>query len=311
MISIVQSGTVFGIMLGFTLSTIIGKTHWAICFLIEAGLLTILCIIFFLLPQIYFSNNYIVIDGSDNELKQMNGGHDNNNQNVFAKLWINIGVIFKEYVFLFTCLSNCVIFFGITVITYWSPNYIENVLHEKRDYIILGVFTAIAVTAPPTGYVVGAFQGTKIGGYVSKYAIIICVICSGISVVFAMVVVASTNLAYYFVMSWMYLFATGVMVPLKTGIMISSLPERIRCDGFTITNFFLNVIGNLPASVVYGSIYEHTKKKVPWFALFITMSTNLLGFAFIIIAAVFRFKKENTVHIIEEKHNNDNSIKQD
>ena len=106
-----------------------------------------------------------------------------------------------------------------------------------------------------------AFLGTKIGGYVSKYAIIICVIFSGISVVFAMVVVASTNLVYYLVMTWMYLFATGVMVPLKTGIMISSLPERIRCDGFTITNFFLNVIGNLPASVVYGSIFEHTKKK--------------------------------------------------
>lgn len=83
-----------------------------------------------------------------------------------------------------------------------------------------------------------AFLGTKIGGYVSKYAIIICVIFSGISVVFAMVVVASTNLVYYLVMTWMYLFATGVMVPLKTGIMISSLPERIRCDGFTITNFF-------------------------------------------------------------------------
>ena len=238
MISIVQSGTVFGIMLGFTLNTIIGKTHWAICFLIEAGLLTTLGIIFFFLPQIYFSNNYIVIDGNDNELKQMEGNNGNSNQNVFAKLWINIGLIFTEYVFLFTCLSNCVIFFGITVISYWSPNYIENVLHEKREYIILGVFTAIAVTAPPTGYVVGAFLGTKIGGYVSKYAIIICVIFSGISVVFAMVVVASTNLVYYLVMTWMYLFATGVMVPLKTGIMISSLPERIRCDGFTITNFF-------------------------------------------------------------------------
>ena len=141
MISIVQSGTVFGIMLGFTLNTIIGKTHWAICFLIEAGLLTTLGIIFFFLPQIYFSNNYIVIDGNDNELKQMEGNNGNSNQNVFAKLWINIGLIFTEYVFLFTCLSNCVIFFGITVISYWSPNYIENVLHEKRDYIILGVYS--------------------------------------------------------------------------------------------------------------------------------------------------------------------------
>ena len=74
---------------------------------------------------------------------------------------------------------------------------------------------------------------------------------------------------------------------------------------------FLNVIGNLPASVVYGSIFEHTKKKMPWFALFITMSTNLLGFTFIIIAAIFRFKKKDNVNIIEEKDINDQSKKQE
>lgn len=50
---------------------------------------------------------------------------------------------------------------------------------------------------------------------------------------------------------------------------------------------------------------------MPWFALFITMSTNLLGFTFIIIAAIFRFKKKDNVNIIEGKDINDQSKKQE
>ena len=96
-----------------------------------------------------------------------------------------------------------------------------------------------------------------------------------------MIIVVSKSIVYYLIITWIYLFATGVMVPLKTGIIISCLPERLRCDWYTITNFLLNVIGNLPATFVYGAIYEKAKYSMPVFALLITMATNIIGFAFI------------------------------
>lgn len=161
---------------------------------------------------------------------------------------------------------------------------------------------------PSCGYAVGAILVTKVGGYISKKAIIICLVFSGISTTFAMIIVVSKSIVYYLIITWIYLFATGVMVPLKTGIIISSLPERLRCDWYTITNFLLNVIGNLPATFVYGAIYEKAKYSMPVFALLITMATNIIGFAFIIIATIYRWKKkdiedvkENDIEVIKEE----------
>ena len=37
---------------------------------------------------------------------------------------------------------------------------------------------------------------------------------------------------------------------------------------------------NLPATFVYGAIYEKAKYSMPVFALLITMATNIIGFAF-------------------------------
>ena len=162
------------------------------------------------------------------------------------------------------------------------------------------MFSVVCVTAPPAGYAVGAILGTKVGGYISKKAIIICLVFSGISTTFAMIIVVSKSIVYYLIITWIYLFATGVMVPLKTWIIISSLPERLRCDWYTITNFLLNVIGNLPATFVYGAIYEKAKYSMPVFALLITMATNIIGFAFIIIATIYRWKKKD-IEVIKEE----------
>ena len=112
LITIVQSGTVFGILFGFALCTVIGKTYWAVSFLIEAAILTSLGISFLFIPQIYFSNNYYVTEGNDNELKEMDhieGESNSTHRTKLSQLCHNISLIIKEYVFLFTCLSNCVI----------------------------------------------------------------------------------------------------------------------------------------------------------------------------------------------------------
>ena len=84
------------------------------------------------------------------------------------------------------------------------------------------------------------------------------------------------------------------MTPLETGIIIDALPERLRGDGFSVMNFFLNILGNLPAASVYGMIYEKTKVNFPHMAMIITMSYNIVGFVFVLLGMVFRFKKKST-----------------
>lgn len=334
MITLVQLGTPLGVVIGFGLCTLIGKTKWEYSFGIEGIILGALGILIIFFPQLYFSNNLMLIDGSNVQVKEMpNIDEEEEEQeeekkeiqettkiddqksptSLFRegkvkkkskfKFFRNIKDIICEFVFLFTGLSNSVVFFGMAVIQFWGANFMEKVLGEKSELILLYVFSAICITGPPAGVILGGVVGSKIGGYTTREAILYCVGFSAISCVFGMVVTAYSNVYYFGSMVWLYFLFSSAMVPLETGIIISALPERLRGDGFSVMNFFLNLIGNLPASSVYGLIYENTKDTHPFLAMFLTMAYNFVGLAFVILGAIFRLRKKdkNTIQAKEEE----------
>ena len=83
------------------------------------------------------------------------------------------------------------------------------------------------------------------------------------------------------------------MIPIITGSIISSLPPRLRGDGFSVMNFLLNFTGNLPASSAYGAIYEVTKDTHSTWAMMFTMAYNCVGFIFVVFAMIFRLRKKD------------------
>ena len=93
------------------------------------------------------------------------------------------------------------------------------------------------------------------------------------------------------VLMWLYICLISTMTPLETGIILNALPEELRGDGFSVMNFILNMLGNLPASSIYGIIYKNTKDKYNNMAMVITMSYNIVGFVFLLVAMVYQFKK--------------------
>ena len=76
------------------------------------------------------------------------------------------------------------------------------------------------------------------------------------------------------------------------------MENNLRGDGFALCNCILNLIGNFPASYVYSIISDlfskNLDKKEQYksfiYALIISMGYNFIGFIFILIAGVFRFK---------------------
>ena len=114
---------------------------------------------------------------------------------------------------------------------------------------------------------------------------------SFLSCVLAMIVGFCRSAIVFTVLMWLYICLISAMTPLETGIIISALPEELRGDGFSVMNFILNMLGNLPASSVYGIIYEKTKDKYSNMAMVVTMSYNIAGFVFVLIGMVYRFKK--------------------
>ena len=317
MITVTQLGLPLGIVLGFLMATLLGKENWVLCFNIEGIILGALGILCFFFPQLYFSNTLMLVDGSNDRMQEMPGKDEEEEpeipnidpdsktpSSIFKEgevrkkkrigLLENICTIMKEPVFLFTGLANSVVFFGMAVIQFWGADYMKNIVGVKDEFVLLYVFSAICITGPPAGIILGGVIGSKIGGYTVRKAIVICVGLCAMSCVFALIITLdSSHVAYFGIMVWLYFFFSGATTPLETGIVISSLPERLRGDGFSVMNFILNLIGNLPASSVYGLIYQNTKSTHNTYAMFFTMSYNVVGLIFVILGMVFRLNKND------------------
>ena len=317
MITVTQLGLPLGIVLGFLMATLLGKKNWVLCFNIEGIILGALGILCFFFPQLYFSNTLMLVDGSNDRMQEMPGKDEEEEpeipnidpdsktpSSIFKEgevrkkkrigLLENICTIMKEPVFLFTGLANSVVFFGMAVIQFWGADYMQYVVGVEDEFVLLYVFSAICITGPPAGIILGGVIGSKIGGYTVRKAIVICVGLCAMSCVFALIITLdSSHVAYFGIMVWLYFFFSGATTPLETGIVISSLPERLRGDGFSVMNFILNLIGNLPASSVYGLIYQNTKSTHNTYAMFFTMSYNVVGLIFVILGMVFRLNKND------------------
>ena len=317
MITVTQLGLPLGIVLGFLMATLLGKQNWVLCFNIEGIILGALGILCFFFPQLYFSNTLMLVDGSNDRMQEMPGKDEEEEpeipnidpdsktpSSIFKErevrkkkrigLLENICTIMKEPVFLFTGLANSVVFFGMAVIQFWGADYMKNIVGVKDEFVLLYVFSAICITGPPAGIILGGVIGSKIGGYTVRKAIVICVGLCAMSCVFALIITLdSSHVAYFGIMVWLYFFFSGATTPLETGIVISSLPERLRGDGFSVMNFILNLIGNLPASSVYGLIYQNTEHTHNTYAMFFTMSYNVVGLIFVILGMVFRLNKND------------------
>ena len=317
MITVTQLGLPLGIVLGFLMATLLGKQNWVLCFNIEGIILGALGILCFFFPQLYFSNTLMLVDGSNDRMQEMPGKDEEEEpeipnidpdsktpSSIFKEgevrkkkrigLLENICTIMKEPVFLFTGLANSVVFFGMAVIQFWGADYMQYVVGVEDEFVLLYVFSAICITGPPAGIILGGVIGSKIGGYTVRKAIVICVGLCAMSCVFALIITLdSSHVAYFGIMVWLYFFFSGATTPLETGIVISSLPERLRGDGFSVMNFILNLIGNLPASSVYGLIYQNTEHTHNTYAMFFTMSYNVVGLIFVILGMVFRLNKND------------------
>jgi len=83
------------------------------------------------------------------------------------------------------------------------------------------------------------------------------------------------------------------MIPNLVGVIISSIPNELRASGNSITNFFTNLIGYLPAPYFYSLIFDSTKDFNSKFAYGLIVNFSLLAFIFIIIAMNFKIKIYN------------------
>ena len=339
-VMLIQLGNPLGIILGYGLSTILFVCglgchntttttisckygEWRVAFFFEGGILILIGSVVWKFEDIYFHKDF-KLKGIGNEgiLVKAEKKQENFCKNFFH--------ILCHSIFLFTTLSNSVAFFGMGVIQFWGNNYLKHYMKVEKS-IELFIFNVICVTGPTIGVAVGGFLTQKLGGYTKRKAIYFALFLSLISSIISLFIskINSDHIVLFCSLVWLYLFFLCAMMPPESGIILTSLPLEYKGDGYTVTNFLLNLIGSTPCTFVYPFFKDIVYKDYidDYFnhgenwpkAMFACMCYNFVGLFFILISTFFRMKlpedlSQSTVlqkSLITGEKNKNSNVEQD
>jgi MFS family permease len=308
MISLIQLGVPLGVVAGYYLTAWLkGIKGWQFSFVVQGIAIASMSIVVLLIPSVYFSKsltfkaknkfNKEVFSESQhdmNESKQTMRALETGVNMSFGKKKTsrcsNISSILSQRVFLLCTLCLSSLFFIITVVQFWAPDYLKDVLLVDDEKKINWSFIIVCVSSPTLGVAFGGLTSSKIGGYESKHSILLCLIFAICASLCAIPVTLVDSIVYFTLWLWLVLFFGGAIVPAMTGIIISSLPVEHRGSANSITSALTTLFGYLPAPFVYSEIYELTKAINPKIAFMCVMYYSFAGVILLSVAAYFRYK---------------------
>ena len=302
MLPILNFSTLIGVIVGYGLAIVCDFflqnpkiLAWRLSFFIEGLTLGVLGAIFLLYPKIYFSSTFY-LNKDDDYKGKANLGYINDKNNQGNSFWKQLPEILCTKLFIFMSISNTVAFFGSRVIQFYADKYMEVVLKINKNLKYF-LFIILCLTGPSVGNIISGLICTKIGGYASKNGMKFILLLNIIACLSSIFITATLNPVLSIGACWFYLFCYSSAVPLQGGIIISSLPKRLKGNGFSLNMFFLNGIGSFPSSYVYSLIVDYIKEHYPEkkemryrTAMNVTMLYNYFGLVLAIIAGIYRFR---------------------
>ncbi|MCQ2818981.1 MAG: hypothetical protein MJ252_17080 [archaeon] len=215
--------------------------------------------------------------------------------------------IITRPMFIIGSFAYAISFYAMGALKFWAPTYFSNVIHMD-DNIISIVFSAICLTGPTFGLVIGGLTGSLIGGYQAKIAIIIVFIYDIIDIIIGLISVPLNNSIAVTISIWLFFFFATAVIPIETGLIIGSVKERLKGAANSIANFILNIIGNLPPSYIYGLIDERFGQDSPKLAYTWVMIIRGTSILFLVPGIFVRYFSKEAKESSEnnEKDNNEN-----
>lgn len=185
-------------------------------------------------------------------------------------------------------------------------------MNLSNPHSVLFSFSILCFTGPTLGVFIGGILCSKLGGYTNKKSIIMCFIFCLISSIFSLFI-GYADKGFFFIYCWIYFFFIGAIIPAGSSIIIVSLPENLRGNGFSIINILLNLLGNFPVSFAYSFLLDIFNKKIkddnghrP--AMKTIMYYNLVGLFCIFISMIYKLMQNNkkeddeSINVIETNY---------
>ena len=167
-------------------------------------------------------------------------------------------IILTTPLYISITLGLCSIYFIVTGIQFWMTKYLIEIL-EAEPLLVNIIFSIISITAPLFGVLVGGAFSDKYGGYKGENvikAIKICIAFGLISFVFAFPMGFLFQLIYLSILLWTFLFFGAAIIPIGTGIMISSVQKDCQATSSSISQLIFNLFGYFFSPMLTGYIMD-------------------------------------------------------
>ena len=199
----------------------------------------------------------------------------------------------------------CSIYFIVTGIQFWMTEYMIGILGIQPVIVVI-VFSLTSVTAPLSGVFVGGVFADKYGGYKGKNivkAIKLCVAFGFISFVFAFPMGFLFDLFYLTVLLWTFLFFGAAIIPVGTGIMISSVRKDCQATSSSLSQLIFNLFGYFFSPILTGFIMDNFEDRRIGFIWGMRVVFWWVNFAliFLIISWIVAYRKYKSGIDSEEK----------
>ena len=195
------------------------------------------------------------------------------------------------------------LYFVITGIQFWISDYMRTVLRKEKETVFMA-FGLISITGPTLGVVIGGTILDRLGGYTGKEALDFCLVFGSLASLVALPVPFLNNFMAICVLLWFLLFFGGGLMPAVIGtefsylikfnflgIMLSSIPKKMRAMGYSTAQIVQNFLGYVPAPVVYGFMVEVTGGEESRFGMILLMLWSTFGVFALFAAKNARIQK--------------------
>lgn len=304
-LSFLQLGPALGTMVGYAIEAVgIRKFgNWRFGFYFQCVALISSTAVFLLTPDKTFSRNYkrtditrMLIKAKVNpseelyrEYNVINGNkygrlsdfsiyalNDEEEQNPSFNYFSTLKSLIYNRIYLYTLSGICCLLFIITGIEFWITDYMTTILHQDVDKVFI-TFAVVCITAPTLGVLIGGYVIENLGGYTDKRALQTCFHFSVVAGCCGLPLPLINSFWVFTTLMWFTLFFGGSIMPGLTGILLSTIDNATKEASNSITHFCYNLIGYLPAPVLYGIVCNITGGKKSRWGLVMLMSFTIIG----------------------------------
>jgi MFS family permease len=267
MLSIGQLTTPLGVFVGYLIASecisINEDIGWKFSFVIQSVIIIIMIFLLYRVSENLFESKYESFKDEKNVtditffkisesiiIDQDTNINDIINMSYFIE-------IFSHKVYVLSILSISCLYYAVTGVQYWAGDYMNRVLKVHSPQKRLLYFSVICFTSPTLGVISAGYKVNKLkNGYNNIRVYDYCFFAAIFTFVNGIISAFMSKINLFIFFTWLAFFSGGAIMPILTGIIITSLPQHLRASGNSMQLFFGTLLGYLPAPYIYGVLED-------------------------------------------------------